>query len=231
MEIHPSLWTYLIGSLMGVEDMHHFAFKDHIIAAGLTFIVLTVFGLILRSRLNPIPGGAQQVMEVLLTGLNGLLEENMGKEGRRYLPLIATFALFIFISNIMGMMPGHTSATGNFNTTVGCSIIVFVYYHFQGIKEHGFGYIKQFTGPFWWLIPLMLPIEIISHCARPFSLSMRLFMNIAGEHVVVATIAGIFPWLLPIPIMALGLIAATIQTFIFVMLTTLYIAGARSHDH
>lgn len=216
---------------MGVEDLHHFAYKDHIIAAGLTFVLLTVFGLVLRARMSLVPGKAQQVMELFVSGVYGLLEENMGKEGRKYIPLIATLGLFILISNLMGMVPGLSSSTGNYNTPVACALIVFVYYNFQGIKEHGFGYIKQFTGPIWWMVPLMLPIEIISHCARPFSLSMRLFMNIAGEHLVVGIIAGIAPWVIPIPLMALGLLAACIQTFIFVMLTTLYIAGAKSHDH
>jgi F-type H+-transporting ATPase subunit a len=231
VEIHPSLLTYLIAHLMGIEDMHHFAYKDHIIAAGLTFVLITLFALVVRSRMSLLPGKGQQMMELLVGGLIGLLETNIGKEGRRFLPIVGTFSLFILISNLLGMIPGCSSATGNFNTTVACALIVFVYYHFQGIREHGFHYIHQFTGPVWWLIPLMLPIEIISHMARPFSLSMRLFINIAGEHLVVGIIAGLVPLLVPVPIMALGLLAACLQTFIFVMLTTLYIAGARSHDH
>ena len=129
------------------------------------------------------------------------------------------------------MVPSFSAATGNFNTTVACALVVFIYYNYLGVKEHGAAYVKQFMGPMPVLAPLMFPIEIISHLARPFSLSVRLFGNISGEHIIALVFYGMVPWIVPVPFMAFGLFAAFLQTFIFIMLTQVYIAGALSHDH
>jgi len=231
MEIHASVWTWLTAHLLH-KDLETFKFLDHAIAAGITFVICMIIVMALKSRIKLIPGPFQQLIEVTIQGLTGMLEDNIGPEGKKYLPLIGTLAFFIFISNLLGMIPTFSSATGNFNTTVACALIVFIYYNYQGVKEHGMGYVKHFMGPIWWLAPLMLPIEIISHLARPFSLSVRLFGNISGEHIVTAVFyTQLIPWLVPVPIMFIGLLAAFLQTFVFIMLTQIYIAGAIAHDH
>jgi F-type H+-transporting ATPase subunit a len=230
MEIHPSIWTTLIASVLG-KEVKELALWDHVIASGIVFTICLVIGLLLKSRLKLVPGHFQQVFEVTVSGLLGMLDENLGKDGRKFLPLIGTLAFFIFISNFLGMVPTFSSATGNWNTTIACALIVFIYYNWLGLKEHGGAYVKPFMGPMPALAPLMFPIEIISHLARPFSLSIRLFGNITGEHIVAGVFYSMIPFLLPVPIMAIGLFAAFLQTFIFIMLTMVYIAGSLSHDH
>lgn len=230
MEIHPSLWTMLIAKMLN-RDLHDLALVDHVISAGIVFLFVLIIALIVRSSISLVPGKLQQLLEVTILGLQNILEDVIGKEGKRYLPLIGALAFFIFLSNFMGMVPSFSSPTGNFNTTVACSIIVFLYYNFQGFKEHGMGYVKHFLGPIAWLAPLMIIIEVIGHLARPLSLSMRLFGNISGEHVATSVFYDIVSFVLPLPMMALGLFAAFLQTFIFIMLTMVYLAGSISHEH
>jgi F-type H+-transporting ATPase subunit a len=227
MEIHPSLWTQLIEKLVH-RDL---TLYDHVIAAAIVFLILVVLATLVKSRMSLIPNVLQQLMEVTVQGLCDMMEDNIGEGARKYLPLIGGLAFFIFASNFLGMIPSFSAATSNFNTTVACALIVFLYYNFQGLKEHGAGYLKHFMGPIPWLAPLMFPIEIISHLARPFSLAIRLFGNIGGEHMVSLVFYSMIPWLLPVPLMALGLFAAFLQTFVFIMLTQIYIAGSIAHDH
>jgi len=232
MEIYPSVWTNWIIKLMHVKDLDQFLiYGEHVIAALFTFLFCVILAVIIRSKLRVIPGGLQQFIEVVMQAMIGMLEENMGKEGRKYIPIIGTLAFFIFISNLLGLIPTFSASTSNWNTTLACALIVFVYYNFQGLKAHGIAYAKQFMGPMIFLAPLMIPIEIISHLARPFSLSVRLFGNISGEHIVSLVFYSLVPFLVPVPLLALGLFAAFLQTFIFIMLTTLYISGAISHEH
>lgn len=230
MEIHPSLWTTLIAKVLH-KDLHDLAMIDHVISAGILFLFILIMALIVRSSISLVPGKIQQVLEVVILALDNLLVDVIGQEGKKYLPLIGGLAFFIFLSNFMGMVPSLSAPTGNFNTTVACSIIVFLYYNYQGFKEHGLGYFKHFLGPIWWLAPLMFVIEFIGHLARPLSLSMRLFGNISGEHVATSVFYDIMSFILPLPMMALGLFAAFLQSFIFIMLSMVYIAGSISHDH
>ena len=230
MEIHPSLWTYLLANILG-KNGYELRFYDHVVAAAIVFGILALLGFLIKSKLNIIPDRLQQVIEVTVQSLLDMLEENIGAEGRKYLPLIGTLAFFIFLSNFLGMVPSFSAATGNFNTTVACALIVFIYYNFQGVKENGVGYLKHFAGPVPFLAPLMLPIEIVSHIARPFSLSVRLYGNISAEHLIALIFYGMLPYLLPVPLMIIGLFAAVLQTYIFIMLTQIYIAGAIAHEH
>lgn len=227
MEIHPSLWTTLLGDIFHF-DTHKW---DHVVAAGVVFVILTLLALAVKAGKNLIPGTLQQINEVTVAGLADMLTENMGPRGRQYLPLIGTLAFFIFLSNLLGMVPAFSAATSNFNTTVACAVIVFIYYNYQGFKEHGIAYLKHFMGPIPLMAPLMFPIEIISHLARPFSLAIRLFGNISGEHAVTGAFYTLFAWLLPVPLMAFGLFAAFLQTFVFVLLSIIYISGSIAHDH
>jgi F-type H+-transporting ATPase subunit a len=189
-------------------------------------------GKIATSNLAIIPSGIQNFFEVVLGGILSFMAELMGeKNARRFFPMIATFSLFIFTCNVMGIVPGMASATANLNITVACALIVFVSVHFFGIKEHGFKYVKHFMGPVIWLAPLMFPIEVIGHLARPLSHSLRLFGNIFGEDTLLIILAGMVPFLLPIPIMAFLIFTSFVQTFVFVLLAILYIQGAVEHAH
>jgi F-type H+-transporting ATPase subunit a len=231
LEVHPSMWAYLIKDLLGL-DYATIAHYDHVISALMVAGICTVMALAIRSRLNLIPGGFQQVIEVLLLGLQGMIKDNIGHQHtKKYMPLVGTLAFFIFISNFLGLLPSFSAPTANFNTTIGCALVVFIYYNYEGLRENGGGYFKHFVGPIPWLAPIMIPIEIVSHLARPFSLGIRVFGNISGEHVVVLVFYSLVPLLVPMPIMIIGLFAAILQTFVFVMLTQIYIAGAIAHDH
>jgi F-type H+-transporting ATPase subunit a len=149
------------------------------------------------------------------------------------LPLIGTLAIYILLGNIIGLIPGFLSPTSNLNVTASCAICVFTYYNYQGIRTHGLvKYLKHFAGPVWWLSWLLFPVEIVSHMARPFSLSMRLFGNIFAEELIVSSLNKyIFPFLASVPVMFLALFASTIQAFIFILLTMVYISGAVEESH
>ena len=231
MEIHASLWTKLL-MMSGISDPHTLLVYDHVISAGIVFLLLSLLALAVNSRKSMVPNHLQQVVEVIVQALMDMMNDTIGAHSRKYLPLIGGLAFFIFTSNFLGLVPSFTPATGNWNTTLACALIVFLYYNFQGFKEHGIKYGKHFMGPELLLSPLMLPIEIISHIARPLSLSIRLFGNISGEHMVMGVFyTQLIPWLVPVPMMALGLFAAVLQTFVFIILAQLYIAEATEHAH
>ena len=153
----------------------------------------------------------------------------MGEHGKYFLPLLGTLAFFIFFSNISGQIPGFVPPTSNLNTTAACALIVFFTTHIYGFKANGMKYLKHFLGPVWWLSPLMLPIEIIGHLARPLSLSMRLFGNIFGDHTVLAVFMLLVPLIVPLPMLLLGIFVAIVQTFVFMLLSMIYIGGAIEH--
>jgi F-type H+-transporting ATPase subunit a len=200
-------------------------------------LLLTAFSLVVRSRLSvEHPGKLQIVLEDGLRGLFSVLDDVVGPKGRRYLPLVGTLGILIWLCNMSGLVPGLMAPTSNYNVTLGCAITVWVYYHVQGIKEQGIGpYFKHFAAPPGapvWIAPIMLPIELISHMSRVLSLSLRLFGNIFGEELVILILASIIPFLVPLPMMLLGLLTGTLQAVIFVMLTMIYLGGAvQSEDH
>jgi F-type H+-transporting ATPase subunit a len=170
-------------------------------------------------------------MEVIIGGFDSLLHEIMGDNGRKFFPLVATIGLFILFSNLLGIIPGFESPTSNINTNAAMAIVVFLSTHVVGLKEHGFKYFKQFLGPVWWLIPLMLPIEVISHISRPLSLTFRLFGNIKGEDIVLLVVLFLVPWFVPLPVFILMIFTSLVQTLVFMLLTMMYIAGAMEEGH
>ena len=195
------------------------------------FLLLTVLSFIATRRLQVYPGNSQNVMEVILGGFDALLNEIMGHNGRKFFPLIATLGLFILTSNLIGIVPGFESPTSNINTNAAMAIVVFLSTHVVGVKEHGLKYFKQFMGPVWWLTPLMLPIEIISHISRPLSLTFRLFGNIKGEDIVLLVVLFLVPWFVPLPVFVLMLFTSLVQTLVFMLLSMMYIAGAMEEGH
>jgi F-type H+-transporting ATPase subunit a len=212
------------------------AVPDYLVMCLFILIGLTALCLVVRSQLSvENPGKLQILLEDVVGGLTGILTEYMGPKGARYLPLIGTVGLFIFSANMIGKIPGLMSPTANINVTLGCAITVWVYYHLMGVKEQGLGsYLKHFAvmpGAPLAIAPLVLIIEIISHASRVMSLALRLFGNIFGEEMVVVIIASIVPFVAPLPMMVLGVVTGSLQAYIFVMLTIIYLAAAVHTDH
>jgi F-type H+-transporting ATPase subunit a len=233
---------------------------DHVTYTWVVMIILIAVVLVARGKLALVPRGAQNVLEVVLEQFIALIDDVIGHEGRRYLPLIGTLGLFILLGNLIGLVPGMHGPTTNLNTTAACALVVFFAYHYIGIKKQGIGtYLNHFSGPMEWspgMVPiklLMFPIEVISHLARPLSLTLRLFGNMTGGHILLAIIFflmgldGLIGWALsgsPAGIIfggvggivmvaftvgflyPLKILVSFLQAFIFVMLTMLYISGA-----
>ena len=178
------------------------------------------------------PGKVQNFLEMLVAGVRSLVVDVIGPGAEnRYMNVIGGFALFIFVGNLFGLFFFLQPPTGSLSTTVALALLSFVYFNFQGIKEHGFlGYLKHFMGPVLWLAPLFFVIEIIGNFARILSLSLRLFMNIYGEHTATGIFAGLVPIVVPWPLMALGLFTAILQAFIFATLSSVYISLATAHE-
>lgn len=209
---------------------------EYLVMCGMVLFFITALGIFLRARLSvENPGRVQIILEDLVATVNGMLHDDIGPKGPRYFWIVSTIGAFILIANLMAQVPGLGPATSNINVTLGLALMVWVYYHYQGFKEQGVvSYLKHFAVPPGipvMLAPLMLPIELISHLSRIMSLSLRLFGNIFGEHLVVLIIASLIPFVAPLPIMALGLIVGPLQAFIFMKLTMIYLGGAVATEH
>ena len=213
---------------------NHWLKEHHLVVVTYTWFVmaaLALFSFLATRRVSILPGKFQNVMEVVVEGIDTFLTDTMGPEGRKFFPLIATLGIYILTSNLLGLIPGFESPTANLNTTVSMAVVVFAMTHIVGIQVHGIKYVKQFMGPVWWLTPLMMPIEIISHLSRPLSLSVRLFGNIMGEDIVLAVVLLLVPFLTPLPVFVLMIFTSCIQTVVFMLLTMMYIAGAMEEAH
>ncbi len=204
---------------------HTYLFASHIILSALIVLVLAKTA---TSSLQIVPKGMQNIMEAYLQGVIAMGTDVIGKgRAKKYLPLVATLGLFIFVSNMMEIIPGFEPPSGNINMTLTLAVIVFLYYNFEGIRKNGvIHYFAHFMGPVPVLAPLMFPIEIVSHLSRIISLSFRLFGNIKGDDLFVAVLLMLAPWIAPLPGFALMSFSAILQTFIFMILTYVYLAGA-----
>ncbi|NPA50221.1 MAG: F0F1 ATP synthase subunit A [Epsilonproteobacteria bacterium] len=216
------VFTY-IGALVGHNE--HLVLVGHLlIVAALSLWVATKA----TKHLTAVPKGLQNVMEAYLNGVIAMGKDVIGEKlARKYLPLVATIGIFVFFSNVLGIIPGFESPTSNINVTLTLAIIVFVYYNYEGIKKQGLvHYFAHFAGPVKWLSPLMFPIEIVSHISRIISLSFRLFGNIKGDDLFLWVLLMLVPWIVPLPGYVLLTFSALLQTFIFMILTYVYLAGA-----
>ena len=180
----------------------------------------------------PVRFSLRNLFELIGDALWGLSKNTMGeKAARKFLPLIGTLACFIFFSNVLSLIPGFLPPTATLKTNVALGLTVFVITHIEGVKAQGFGnYIKHFMGPVWYLAPLMFPIELIGHVARPVSLSMRLMGNMVADHKVVFSFFMLVPILVPIPFMLLGLLVCLVQAIVFCTLTMVYLGMAVEHE-
>jgi len=200
--------------------------------------LLLVMGLALllakyaTAQFRAVPSGTQNVMEAFLGGVISMGKDTIGEESaRKYLPLVATVGIFVFLSNVIGIIPGFESPTSNINVTLPLALVVFIYYNYEGIKENGVKkYFAHFMGPVPALAPLMFPIEIVSHISRIISLSFRLFGNIKGDDLFLWVLLMLVPLIAPLPAYLLLSFSAILQTFVFMILIYVYLAGATQMD-
>ncbi len=211
-----------------IPGLEHY---PHVTYTWVIMIGFALLALILRGGFSLVPSGVQNVLEMIVFELASFVDSILGKDGRRFFPLIGALAFFIMCANLIGLIPGCVSPTANVNTNIGLAVTVFLVYQFVGVSRHGIGYIKHFLGPVWWMIPLMLPIEIISHLARPLTLAVRLFGNIKGEDLVILVLGFLIPVFLPMPMIAFAVFTSVLQTLVFILLSLVYIAGALEEAH
>jgi F-type H+-transporting ATPase subunit a len=198
----------------------------------LVFLFLIVFFALVRLTLSvDRPNPLQHLVEILEDFMSGQAHEIIGHDYQRYVPFVMALGFFILTSNLLGLIPGFESPTQNAVVPLGCALSTFFYYHFHGIRQHGAGYIKQFLGPTWALAPLMFVIEVVSHLARILSLTVRLFANMYAGELVTMAFFSLVPIAVPVLFMSLHLGVALIQTFIFVILTVVYLGMAVSEEH
>lgn len=213
---------------------------DYILGAILVVVLLLLAGLKIRSVLSKdntvLPDekfSIKTIFEVLtLDFLFDLFTNVLGsrEKAKKFFPLLAGSFFFIMFANLLGIVPGFLPPTGNFNTPVACAIVIFIMYNYYGFKENGWDYLKHFAGPVLFLAPLMFIIELVSHFVRPVSLSLRLFMNISGDHLVLGVFTNLLHWVLPAIFVGLGIFVSLLQAFIFTILSTIYITLATAHD-
>lgn len=217
------VFTFL-GAVGGHEQF--FLMASHTIVVAI--IVLLVVKIGTRS-MSLVPSGLQNTLEWYTRAVVDMGADMMGEQNaRKYLPLVGTIGLFVFVSNMIGIIPGFESPTANINITLVLALCVFVYYNYEGIRENGFfKYFGHFLGPMIWLAPLMFPVEIISHLSRIISLSFRLFGNVKGDDMFLIVMLMLVPWYV-VPILPFMLLFAfgILQTFIFMILTYVYLSGA-----
>lgn len=198
----------------------------HVFYSWVAMAVLFGLALYMRGRLTIVPGRLQNFFEAVIDTTERFIMSSMGAAGKKYVPLLCGMLIYIFGMNILGLIPGCDAPTANLNTTVCMALFVFVYYNWVGLCRWKAHYINQFLGPTKWLVPLMFPLEIVSHLSRPVSLSLRLFGNIRGEEIVIILFFIMAPILGTIPIYGLFLLGKSMQAFVFFMLTMFYISSA-----
>lgn len=221
-------------NLLGLEKY------DYILGSVIVIILLALAGLKIKSALSKddsvLPDekfSIKTVFEILtLDFLFDLFTNVLGsrENAKKYFPLLAGSFFFIMFANLLGIVPGFLPPTGNFNTPVACALVIFVMYNYYGFKENGLNYLKHFAGPVLFLAPLMFLIELVSHFVRPVSLSLRLFMNISGDHLVLGVFTNLMHYVIPAIFVGLGIFVSLLQAFIFTILSTIYITLATAHD-
>jgi F-type H+-transporting ATPase subunit a len=219
---------HFLNSTFGLKDGNG---MNQVVFTWFYMLVLIVVSLMVSRNLRMVPGRLQNFLEVVVGGLKSLLVDTMGEHGMTFFPLMATIAIYILTCNLGGIIPSFYSPTANLNTNLSMALTVFLLTHIVGVKIHGIKYLKQFMGPVWWMAPLMIPVELIGHLARPLSLTMRLFGNIFGEDLVLVVLLFLVPFLMPIPMLILMIFTSVLQAFVFTLLAMMYISGALEEAH
>lgn len=234
-----NFYRWLVVECLGLE-------ADWLPTAGalLGLLVCLTLGLLYRARVSRILASGEErlapqatfslvsAVEAILDFLHGLALDACGKKYfASFFPLLASFFIFILICNLSGLVPGLPPATESMSTTVALGVMAFLIYNYAGLREHGLAYSKQFFGPLLFIAPLFFVIEIFSHLSRPISLSLRLMVNIFADHLLLNVFTGLTYLLVPAALLFFGLLVACLQSFVFTLLTSIYISMAVSHDH
>ena len=235
MEHHgPETWLANLPFLPHEHDL------IHVNGAIVVFLVILIFSIIARLRMTgkiesfiipPKKASVAGICDVLVESLNGMVTGMLGPHGARHFPFIATLFIFVLISNLMGLLPVSESPSSNLNTTLALGAVSFLYYNFMGILEHGpIGYMKHFLMGLGIMgVPIAL-FEILSHVLRPFTLGLRLFLNLKIDHLLAGSFGQLCQWVLPVPLLLFGVVVCTIQAFLFATLTSVYIQMATEHE-
>lgn len=224
MHHQESLLAMLVAKLSG----HHV--PDYFVMGLLVMVVsLAVCWLVTRRLSVERPGAGQQVLELFVDGLGKFVDDIIGHGGRKYLPVVGTFGFLILLWNLVGLIPGFTPPTDKIIVTLSLGLCSFLTYNLIGLRAAGLGYLKHFLGPMAALAILFLPIEMVSHIARPVSLGIRLFGNIFGDHLVGSVFLSLIPFAVPVPFILLAIFVSFMQAFVFTLLSMIYIAGAVEH--
>jgi F-type H+-transporting ATPase subunit a len=233
MEHHPFAWVEVIPGLS--------ALPGHAATSLLVVAVLILFAYLANRQLAAASDAAvpddsltlRNIAELLVEGVSGMAEGVLGHNGRHYVPLYGSFFLFILCANLVGLLPGFSPPTGNFNVTFALGVLSFIAFNYYGFHEQGVGYLQHFVGPIWWLGVLMVPLELIDNFVRPFSLALRLFGNMTGDHVVLEIFTDLTKVIIPVVFYMLGAFVSLVQAFVFTLLSMVYVslAVAGHGDH
>ncbi len=199
----------------------------------LVFVIIVVFMLVARMRFSvEKPGAIQHVVEGMNNFVSNQSEEMMGHGYETYTSYLVALGVFILTSNLLGLVPGFEAPTAVPSVPLGCALVTWIYYHIHGLRKNGLiGYLKHFLGPVWWLAPLLFLIEVCSHLARIMSLTIRLYANMFAGDMVTLVFFSLVPLGVPVLFMGLHIFVSLIQTYIFVLLTMVYLAEATAHEH
>jgi F-type H+-transporting ATPase subunit a len=198
----------------------------------IVFFILMAFFVAVRMSLSvEAPGPVQHLAEMTDEFVSNQAEPIIGHGYERFIAYLAVTFIFILLSNLLGLIPGLESPTASPVVPLGLALVTFVYYHIHGVRSNGAGYIKQFLGPVWWLSWLLLPIEIISHCARVLSLTVRLYANMYAGDLLTLVFFSLVPIGLPLVFLGLHVFVSLVQAYVFMLLATIYLSLAVAHDH
>jgi F-type H+-transporting ATPase subunit a len=232
-------WYKLILTGLGLTP-EQAKFWMPVFGSSLVFTVLLILGISFKRQMEALDSdiappehfGIRAFFETLLEAVHGLATDIIGTHfAEKFYPLLCSLFLFILFANLSGLVPGFPPPTENLGTNLAMGFIVFFVYNYYGLKENGMDYIKHFFGPMLAIAPLIFVIEVVSHLVRPLSLSVRLFGNIFGDHLVLTVFTSISYIILPAFLLFFGLMVAMIQSFVFTLLSSIYISLAVSHDH
>lgn len=230
MEHHIFLWVEHIPGLS--------LLPGHIATSLLVSVALILFAYMAKRQLAAaddvaVPDDSltcRNMAELLTQGISDMAEGVLGDRAQKYVHLYGSFFLFILVANLSGLLPGFSPPTSNFNVTLALGVLSFVAYNFYAFQEQGLAYLKHFVGPIWWLGILMVPLELIDNFVRPFSLSLRLFGNMTGDHVVLEIFTDLTKVVIPVVFYALGAFVSLVQAFVFTLLSMVYVSLAVAHD-
>lgn len=218
LHIHPRYPQRPIDNILAMEIL-------------VALILLAFFALVRVTLSVEKPGPAQHIAEMLHGLVSDQAESIVGHGYERFVPYVTVVFVFILLCNLIGLIPGFITPTSKPWVPLGLATLTFLYYQYQGIRANGFGYIKQFLGPIWWISPLMLPIEIISHLARVLSLTVRLYANMFASDMVILVFFSLIPIVGSVPFLALHAGVSVIQAVVFMLLTLIYLSQAVAHEH